>query len=163
MVSLRRKIFFYFFVLLFFVLSFYVVCYAQGYRIKLTIPPSFEMFQKTGMILIKSEPGDALIYLNNEPRQSLVTRYLWSSSGYYHTPAKIKNLLPGEYNITLEKEGYHPWEEKIRVYPSQITKLSGIHLFKEGLPLKMVEEKFSRENLSLNKKFLVNPEKKIIF
>ena len=163
MVSLRRKIFFYFFVLLFFVLSFYVICYAQGYRIKLTIPPSFEMFQKTGMILVKSEPGDALIYLNNEPRQSLVTRYLWSSSGYYHTPAKIKNLLPGEYNIKLEKEGYHPWEEKIKVYPSRITKLADVHLFRQGLPLKLAEEKFSPDTLSPNKKFLAAPGKGIIF
>ncbi len=163
MVSLRRKIFFYIFVLLFFILSFYAITYAQGYKIKLTFPPNLSMVQRTGMILIKSDPAEALVYLNNQAQKSFFKEYLFDDPGYYKTPAKIKHLLPGEYEITLKKDGYHPWQERIRVYSGKITTLSDIHLFKEELPLKISEYNFRKENLSPDKKYLVNPRKRIIF
>ncbi len=163
MVSIRRKILFYLFIIAFFALSFYVITYAQGYKLNFSFPPIFKMVQKTGMILLKSDPDGATVYINGEPIKSLIKGYLSSDYSYYKTPSKIKNLNPEEYTIKLEKDGYHTWEQKVGVYPGRITTISNIHLFKNNLPLKISDEYFLKKNVSPDKKYVINSDLGIIF
>ncbi len=84
---------------------------------------------------------------------------------------KIKNILPGEYNIRLELPGYWPWEKKLAIKPGQATYAEDIYLFKKNLPLQIIsvapeEKNFSRLPIkrieqSPNKKyfFILNEEK----
>ncbi|MCD4694454.1 PEGA domain-containing protein, partial [bacterium] len=163
MISIRRKILFYLFIIAFFCLSFYVITYVQGYKLNFSFPPNFKMIQRTGMILLKSDPDGATVYINEKPIKSLIKGYLSSDYDYYKTPTKIKNLNPGEYQVRLEKDGYHAWEQKINVYPGLITTISNIHLFKDNLPFKISNNNFLKKNISPNKKYVVNLGLGIIF
>lgn len=163
MVSLRRKILFYFFIIAFFALSFFVIVYAQGYRIKLSFPPQINMLEKTGMLILKTEPSGARVFLDGEPVKSSVKNIFSSEENYNETPSKIKSLSPKEYKVTLKMQGYHEWEHNINVYPGRITTVSDIDLFKDSLPLKIINHKFEEDAVSPDAQFAINPEEKTLF
>ena len=95
------------FIVLFVFITFFVSVYAVGYSLNISWPPRFDqVFQKTGMLILDSEPTGASIFLNgNKQRRSFL---LDLGRNEITTPVKIKNLPPGEYTLRLEKEGYWP-------------------------------------------------------
>ncbi len=111
-----RRIVYVFFIIVFLVVAPLVILYTQGYRY------NFERrtVQKTGIMIVSSIPRKADIYLNN-------TRY-----AEQQTPTKIEQLLPGDYEIRLEKEGYHSWHKRLPVFENGSTFAEKVILWKNN-------------------------------
>ena len=120
--------------------------YAAGYR----LGKNGFSIQKTGMFIIDSKPEGAEIFIDGQPQKT------WSSSifnkkKFITTPAKIKNLLPGEYNIKLELDGYWSWQKKLFVNQGSSTFAENIYLFKNNLPVQILPADIESIRLSPNK------------
>ena len=99
-----RKIFFWFFTCLFIIFTPVVVYYSLGYKFDL----GAKKFLKTGALSIKTFPRGVTIYLD-------ATRLSDT------TPATLRELLPREYALTLEKEGYYTYQIPVAITPSLIS------------------------------------------
>ena len=161
-----RRILFLFFVIAFFAITPWLSLYAAGYKIKLSWPPDFSKpWQKTGMFIFDTSPRGAKIFIDDKPQQLFFKKYFNEEQSYIKTPAKIKNILPGEYDISLELDGYWPWEKKLTVEPGQATYAEDVYLFKNNLPLQIInvapeEKNFSRLPI---RKIEPSPDKKYFF
>ncbi|MEW6407197.1 MAG: PEGA domain-containing protein [Patescibacteria group bacterium] len=88
--------------------------YAIGYRLDLAT----KSIKQTGVLILESTPKNAEIFLNDKQISQ-------------KTPAKIKNLLPGDYKIKIAKDNYIFWEKKLPIISRQTTWASYITLFYE--------------------------------
>lgn len=133
-----RRIVYITFIIIFLVVAPLIVLYTMGYRYNFTKG----RVQKTGILKITSVPRGADIYLNG-------VKYALSQ-----TPAKIKYLLPGDYEIKLSKSGYHDWGKKLAVYDNGTTFAEKILLWKQS----------SLEALTAisTPSWLVSPDKNIV-
>ncbi|MBD3248275.1 PEGA domain-containing protein, partial [Candidatus Falkowbacteria bacterium] len=157
MTSLRRKILFYTFILIFLITTPLVILYAIGYKIDLSNPGNFRFVQKTGMILLETKPTQAKIYIDDKIQRSFMDNILGRESNLIKTPAKIKGLLPGEYQVRLELDGYWPWNKKINIYSGQITHLQDISLFRRTSPLLLNSGNIQEPIISPNNKKIFLP------
>ncbi len=110
----HRRILYSLFFLIFFITAPIVVLWAEGYKYNFTK----NRFEKTGVLFLESKPSKAEIYLNNELQDDKTT-------------ARLKNLLPDDYQVEIKKQGYQSWQKKLRVYPGQTTFAQYIRLFKQ--------------------------------
>lgn len=115
--------------------------YAMGY----SFSNGFKL-QKTGILVIASEPKYAKIYLNGELQQDFIKK-IYKKDDYKTTPQKIKNLTPGDYNIKLELDGYWSWEKKLTIWPGQSTFAEDVKLFKKDAPILLLN---GEKNISAN-------------
>jgi hypothetical protein len=115
-----RRIIYLIFILIFVIVAPAVVFYASGYRYNF----KKHKIQKTGMLILKTKPEEATIYLNNKIQKS-------------KTPAKIGNLLPEEYLVRIEKENFYPWKKKLTIQSDLVTFAEDIILFKKSLPIEI--------------------------
>lgn len=95
----------------------WIVMSASGYRFN----TQSGRFQKTSFLRIRTEPRDATVLLQG--KQVAVK-----------TPWEQKRLFPGNYEIKIEKSGYHSWSKNLTIEPSQALVLDHIVLFKQALP-----------------------------
>lgn len=121
------------FILIFIIITPAIMLYAAGYKMSKN---GFSM-QRTGMFIINSKPEGAKIYIDGEIQKN------WSGSifggkKFISTPAKIKNLLPGEYDMKLELDGYWDWQKKLTISPGDSTFAENIYLFKNSLPAQII-------------------------
>lgn len=79
-----------------------IVLYVRG----ITYDFSKKTFVTTGILAIRSEPKDAGIYLNNKLRKA--------SSG------DIKFVVPGEYEVSVKKDGYFTWSKRLIIESGQV-------------------------------------------
>lgn len=150
-----------FFIIAFLIMTVVVSLYASGYKFNLSWPLNFNrLLQKTGMLVINTEPARAIIYLNDKPEKDSSLKP-WKKD-YLMTPAKIKNLLPGEYSLRLKADGYWPYEQKIWINSGETTFVEDVNLFLENTPLLITPTPKSNLNLSPDKKYLYIPEAKKI-
>lgn len=82
-----------------------VILYGMGYRFD----------QKgligTGLLVTTSQPDGAEVFIN----------------GHLTTATNNTiNLFPGEYTITISKEGYFPWEKKINITKEEVSKADAL-------------------------------------
>jgi hypothetical protein len=145
-----RRFLYILFVLIFITVTPLISLYAAGYK----IGNGFSI-QKTGILILDSEPSGAKIFIDNKIQQKFLNKLLKKEEGFIETPAKIKNLKPGDYKIRISLDGYWPWEKKLTVNPGQSTFAEDIFLFKKDLPLMMLHGKLNDISLSPNQKFLV--------
>lgn len=82
-----------------------VVLYGKGYRI--TFKQDVPNLAKTGVLVAESTPNAAQVFIDNH----LTTA----------TDNTI-NLAPGIYDIKIQKEGYFPWEKKLKIDEEIVTK-----------------------------------------
>lgn len=122
-----RRILSIIFIILFLVMTPAIMLYAAGYR----LGNNGLSIQKTGMFIIDSRPKGAKIYIDGELQKT------WPNS-IITTPAKIKNLLPKEYELKLELDGYWSWQKKLAVKPGASTFAENIYLFKNDLPVQIL-------------------------
>lgn len=71
-------------------------------------------FVKTGVLVTSSQPRAQLI-LNDAYRGE--------------TPKRIAGLTPGTYRVKLEKSGYQPWEQLVRVGANTASVIGPVQLF----------------------------------
>jgi hypothetical protein len=106
MVALRR-IAFYIFVVLYLVICPLTILYAFGYTVQ---PGASRRIVRTGLISITSTPPGADVYLG---RRRFTQR----------TPATIRGLLPGSYDVRLALRGHRTWEATVSVEEERATVL----------------------------------------
>lgn len=149
----KRKFLFSSFVVAFFVIAALTILYAQGYRFNFGWPPRFDqVLQRNGMLLVETDPGGATLLLDGETPRSWWQERISGEEGKIETPAKIKDIKPEEYTLTLYRDGYHTWEKEIDVHPGRITNITKLRLVKKDLPLKLSETKINKELISPDKK-----------
>lgn len=91
----------------------YLILIASGYK----FDKGQKKFVQTGAIHLSSNIRDDLnVYLNGKLRSK-------------KTPLKIKYLLPGNYNVSIVKDGYKKWEKTLEVKPGLVSTETDIILF----------------------------------
>lgn len=134
--SLRlRRIIYLTFIVLFIVITPLIILYTSGYRYNF----KKNKIQKTGILILKSKPKEATIFLNDKIRKE-------------KTPAKISNLLPDDYLVKIEKENFHPWQKKLTIKSKLTTFAENIILFKKSLPTEIKIDQIISLSLSPDKK-----------
>ena len=153
---ITRKYLFLFFILAFVTITPLVSLYAAGYKFSF----SGKILQKTGMLIIDSTPEGANIIINGEAQQKFINKLRskilskTNKQNILKTPAKIKGLIPGEYLIKLEKDGYWPWEKKLEIKPGNSTFAEDIVIFKNNLPQPVDTGVIINNKQSPNKKYI---------
>ena len=135
----NRRMLYSIFIIIFLIVTPLIILYTSGYRY------NFEKnkIQKTGILIIKSKPEKAAIFLNEKEQSK-------------RTPAGIINLLPDDYNVKVRKEGFYPWQKTLTVQSQLTTFAENILLFEKNDPEKIIDG-----NITF---FLISPdEEKIIF
>ncbi|KKR32678.1 MAG: hypothetical protein UT64_C0026G0020 [Candidatus Falkowbacteria bacterium GW2011_GWF2_39_8] len=89
------------FILSFLIITPLVILYANGYTFSL----NKKSIVKTGMLVLNTKPESANIYLNGVPEETFLGSY-FGKRIKVTTPAKIKNIIPGEYLVRVELENY---------------------------------------------------------
>lgn len=84
------------------------IFFGKGYKLNVTQ----RTVDKTGMLVVKSQPDGAKIYLDNE----------WKSA----TPFTFSNLRPKTYLVRVEKDGFSTWEKPVNVYPELVTDITAV-------------------------------------
>lgn len=148
---------FYFFIIAFVFGTIFLSIYASGYKFNLKLPLDFNrILIRTGMLNLNSSPRGSKIFLNGKEIPSDDWRP-WKKS-YLTTPAKMKNLLPGSYELTIEKDGYWPFKTDVVVNSGLTTFFEDINLFKADNPtIKVITDETSEEEdmfLSPNNRYL---------
>ncbi|MCD5396289.1 MAG: PEGA domain-containing protein [Candidatus Pacebacteria bacterium] len=127
MSKLQKKILFISLVFWFLVFSLIFVFYSQGYRFDF----SKRKIVQTGGLFLKISPPGVSIYLNDKLIKK--TNFLFDS-------LFLNNLIPGEYKIQIEKDGYHSWSKTLPVEELKVTEAKYIRLFPKKLNFKDLEK-----------------------
>jgi len=126
--KIRRSIF-YTLIIIFLILAFIIIPYSNGWQFDLK---TFS-FVKLGGIYLNVEPAEASVQvdkLNFEIKSSFM------KSGLL-----IANLFPKTYHISVQKNGYQPWNKNVAVKPSLVAEIYPIILTPEKSNEKLLENK----------------------
>lgn len=157
MVSTRRKILFFIFIAIFIIATPLIALYATGYKINLKNPLSRQLVQKTGMFILETKPEGASIYIDDKEQKNILDQLFFKKTNTIKTPAKIKGLLPEEYDVRLELSGYWTWNKKLFIHSGQIT-AQEIRLFKKDLPMQIISAPPQKIIMSEDKKKIFLPK-----
>lgn len=144
-----RRILYISFILLFLIITPLIMLYASGY----SLSDGFKV-QKTGILIVDTTPNGAAIKINGKAQKKFIDRILKKEKASILSPAKIKNILPGEYEIVLSKEGYLDWQKRLAIKPGESTYIEDVRLFKNEAPQIIAEGIFTESALSPDKNFL---------
>jgi hypothetical protein len=150
-----RRFIFYGFLLLFIISGLGAVLYSQGWQPDIGNCRFTDLFncslgfQKTGAVFIETKPKGVVIKIDNKIFQD--------KSGLIQSGTLITNLLPKNYNVEIEKDGYLIWRKNLRIESSLVAELIKIVLF---------PEKLEKKSISISKiidNFWINSQQKIVF
>jgi hypothetical protein len=133
-----RRIVYLTFIVVFLLITPIVILYTIGYRYNFQT----NKIQKTGILILKSNPSGAKVYLNEKLRTEV-------------TPARIANLLPDDYTIKIERENFYPWQKTLPVESSLTTFAENITLFEKTLPAEVAETNSELFSLAPNKEKII--------
>jgi hypothetical protein len=106
----------------------------SGYRISFSALIAGKSFiQKTGTLAVNSNPSGAKINLVNQYSGFFSEEEILKNKNIF-TPYKIKSLLPGDYLLSFELDGYWSWQQKVSIYSEQTTYIEDVVLFKKSSP-----------------------------
>jgi hypothetical protein len=114
------------FVLGFFATAPFVLLYTAGYRWN----DRKGRVEKTGLIQVSTKPEGALIFLNGILQKKT-------------TPAGFKRILPDDYTVRLEKQGYFSWEKTLEVRSGETAFAAEIVLMRDSLARLRTDGDFS--------------------
>ena len=120
-----RGLFFWLFSFLFVVCAPVVVYLSLGYKLDL----QNKKFIKTGAISVKAFPDNSKVIVKGDAKSRL-------------SPCVIRELLPGTYDISIEKQGFYSYAVKVIVKPSTVSEVD--------LVLVPKIESFDNAGLNLN-------------
>lgn len=136
-----RRLVMYFFISAFFIIAPILLFYVSGYRLDF----KRYMIIKTGTLFIEAkEIKKAELYINDKLQEKL-----------FNEKEYIYNLLPGEYTVKLAEAGYHPWQKKTVIESGMTTFIKDAILFKNEIPLQIVDGQINNFALSPDKQKLV--------
>lgn len=107
----------------------YLIVIANGYKI------NYHNWRivKTGMIVIKSEPKDVKIFVNNKEVAN-------------KTPFTYAEIFPGQYDVKISKDGYRDWVYSFNIEPSLVSMDNNVKLFLSN-PIKLEASDIESANL----------------
>ena len=105
MEKIKRSLFFWLLAILFFIAGPAVILYSQGYRFDFRKG----IFVHSGTITFKANPQNFNVKINGKPSNSQQLNRINSSFN-------VQGLLPGDYEIGLEKDGFQSWSKKTVVH-----------------------------------------------
>ncbi len=111
-----RKVLLFIFFLIFILVAPILTLYVQGYRF------DFEnkRLTQTGGIFIKTiNPKQVEVHLDEK---------LSKKTDFFFSSTLIENLLPKNYNIKVQKQGYYTWEKNLEVKEKQVAEARSIVL-----------------------------------
>jgi hypothetical protein len=114
-----------------------IILYATGYRYNV----KKHRLEKTGIIVIESNPPGATIRLND--REIGVT------------PRRVLGIRPDEYTVTLTRAGYFPWEKSLTVSSNATSFANNITLFRQSQPELKIAGEISLFSANPNRTFLL--------
>ena len=76
-----------------------------------------------GIFYFKVWPKNVEIYLNGN---------LEEKTDFFFSSTLVENLLPGNYNIEIKKEGFHSWKKTLKIEKRQATEVKNIVLIPEN-------------------------------
>lgn len=123
-----RRILFYILFFLFIFIGLTAVFYSYGWRISAencSIAELPNCFQKTGGLFIETEPKEVVIKIDDKTFKD--------KSGIIQNGTLIKNLPPKTYKIKIEKNGFLPYEKKVRVESNLVAEIPNVILIPEKL------------------------------
>lgn len=108
--QMRRQLLITIFILSFLILgTLAAVFYGKGYRFGLS--EGRLDFTGTGLLVTTSTPDGARVFVN----------------GHLTTATdNTINLSPGDYNVKISKDGYFPWEKKLKIQKEVVTKADAL-------------------------------------
>ncbi|MFH1509692.1 MAG: PEGA domain-containing protein [Candidatus Nealsonbacteria bacterium] len=146
MIKKTRTTIFFIFFFLFMIGGPSTILYSQGYRLNLNPEKGEKLITQTGGIFIKAAPRQADIYINGKLEEK--TDFLFGS-------VLIENLLPGKYEVEVNKTGYQPWKKTLEIKEKEVTEGKSILLFPEEFNFNPLIEEIED--------IWFTPEKNIIF
>jgi hypothetical protein len=117
MTKKTKRALFYFAVAIFLFLSYAVILYAQGYKYSF----SERKFQRTGAISLKVNTG-AKVFLDDK---------LQGNTSFFNGSYSIDGLLPGKYQLSVQKENHAVWRKVLIVEEGLVTDTPNILLLPE--------------------------------
>lgn len=100
-----------------------VVFYTAGYRWN----AKKGAIERNGTLIIDTLPVGATIKLNDKPLTD-------------KSPITMQNVSPGNYNIQIQLDGYHPWSKTLAIEPERVTFATDIMLWPISEPQKVSDE-----------------------
>ncbi|MBI2355736.1 MAG: PEGA domain-containing protein [Candidatus Doudnabacteria bacterium] len=91
-------------VIIFLIVTPILILFARGFK----VDTKNWQIVKTGILVAKTEPDEASVFIENKLQKKL-------------TPATIRFLLPSDYNIRIEKEGYLSWTKRLPIKSQFVT------------------------------------------
>jgi len=122
-------------ILSFLLLSFLLIAKAAG----LTFNFKAKILEKTGLLVISSDPKGADLYLDGKFKGK--------------TPYKLEYLTPRLYRITLTKEGYHNWEKTEKIEAGKFIKENALLFLKNPVVTEATDDEAE---------FLRTPPKEVV-
>lgn len=116
----KRRVIFYSFFLIFIIVTPLLILYARGFYFLW----GSKVFIKTGGVFLKSSNENSLKISVGD---NLVKETSFLSKG-----AIVSPLNPGEYKIRVEKDGFSPWEKKMKVREETMTEVRNILLIPDS-------------------------------
>lgn len=147
----QRRLLFYSFIFLFILIAPFAILYATGR----TINWGNLEIQRTGSLVIESEPSGAEVFLNDK-RPTAFLQKVFGRATVPRTTARLINLAPGTYHLRLQTPNYFPWEEEINIRPNEVTNIGPVHLFKAAQPELVYP-------LPASSQLFISPDKQRIF
>ncbi len=118
MTKRSKRILFYSAVAVFFLLSYIVILYAEGYKYSF----SDNKFVRTGAISIKTNTG-ASVYLNGR---------LDGNTSFFGDSYSVNGLIPGKYEIRVQKDTYSTWHKNISVEEGLVIDFSRVMILPQA-------------------------------
>ncbi len=104
-----------------------ILFYCLGYRIDFL----GKSIVKTGALYLKIIPKQAQIFLDDKIKEK---------TDLFFGIALIENLLPQDYRLKIEKQGYQAWKKTLTVKEGRATEAKNIALVPEKLDLEILNE-----------------------
>ena len=128
------------FVTLFFlVTSFIIITWSLGYRLDV----KSYTFSKTGDLSLKTDKASFDIFIDNKKIFSKNNKYL------------IESLLPKDYLVKIEKDGFWNWSKNLTIEPQKVTREEHIVLFPKSLRAKDLSADAVNYKITENNSFII--------
>ncbi len=111
-----KKILFFGLCLFFLITAPLIIFYCQGYRFDF----SNKKIVQVGGLFFKTSPPGVSIHLDQK---------LQKKTNFFFDSAFFSGLLPGDYEIIIQKTGYHSWTKTLTVKEKQVIEAKYITLF----------------------------------
>ena len=124
-----------------------ITLYSMGYRIDF----DSKKIVQTGGFYFKVLPKNVQISIDGKIKKK---------TDIFFGSILIKNLLPKEYKVKIEKEGYFPWEKNLKIEERAVTEAKNIVLIPEKTGFENLANEAENFFFSLDEKKFILKDKK---